>query len=259
MANTPIHSVKKAFDLLSILAFDDLSRQGISVTELARRMGMPANSTHNLLQTMVQCHFVAQTPSSRYIIGPKCLQIGKLHMASAQTAEAIRPLAEALSDDLQESIVFAVMLDGRRIPLLTVDPARTIKVDLAHIPESSIYAVPTGRILVAYADAAELTRVVERWGLPGVHWDAIADEETFAHARQAIRSVGSVTQVPDGHELASFACPVLAENGTLLGALGCYAPLYRCPDARQRTIRSRMLAAAPAIGRVLSLQSASCV
>ena len=55
MSEVPVKSVKKALDLLSILIFDDPGLKGVKLTDLAQRLKLPANTTHNLLKTMVVC------------------------------------------------------------------------------------------------------------------------------------------------------------------------------------------------------------
>ena len=60
MAEVPVKSVNKALDLLSILIFDDPGLKGVKLTDLAQRLKLPANTTHNLLKTMMVCGYVCQ-------------------------------------------------------------------------------------------------------------------------------------------------------------------------------------------------------
>ena len=67
-----------ADDLGALLAAgaSDFAPSPPDKSELAARMDMLPNSTHNLLKTLVACEYAAQTPDGRYVAGPVCHHIG---------------------------------------------------------------------------------------------------------------------------------------------------------------------------------------
>lgn len=249
-SNVPVKSVKKALALLNILLFEDMERRGISLSELAGKMSMPANTAHNLLKTMAACRYVAQLSDGKYIAGPLCEEIGKLN--TLHSPEASEILASALSDlnlKINEAVVFAALIDGQRITLRGLNANHAIRVseDLL-TSHNNIYTTPTGRVLVAFASAQERTGILIRHGLPGARWDNIDSEQRLTVALDEIRSDGTCVITSDQDELIAFACPVCDTAGKLLGALGCYAPKFRCPKPKQKNIIKEMLSASEAMG-----------
>jgi IclR family acetate operon transcriptional repressor len=236
----PVQSVKKALDLLDILVFEDVRWEGISLSELSRRSGLRPNTTHNLLKSMAACGYVAQNAESKYIAGPKLGEISMIKTLVSPDIQGIivRKLQEAVSQ-LGESLVFATLVNGRRVSLAQIDAERAVRVVLPQ-KLSYIYEMPTGRILVAYADKHQLHQIKQVSGLPGELWDNISTDEALDEARSEIREAGCAV-IFEEKELVTFGCPVLNASGRLLGALGCYAPLFRCPPARQREILKEML------------------
>ncbi|MCD4823787.1 MAG: helix-turn-helix domain-containing protein [Phycisphaerae bacterium] len=252
--NTPVKSVKKALSLLNILLFEDMERHGVSLSELAKRMSMPANTAHNLLKTMAACRYVAQLTDGRYIAGPLCGEIGKLNML--RSSEASELLATTLSDmnsKIDEAVVFAALIDGQRIVLEGLNANHVVRVDdVLLISHNNIYTTPTGRVLVAFASAEEQARILSRHGLPGALWDDIDSEQRLTASLDGIRSDGMCVLTSNQNEIVAFACPVCDTAGKLLGALGCFAPIFRCPESKQKNIVAEMLRVAEAMGNTLA-------
>ena len=80
--DVPVQSVRKAIELLDMIVLEDPTHKGITLTELAGRMGMRLNSTRNILKTMIICDVIAQNEAHAYVPGPKILAIGRLNYAS---------------------------------------------------------------------------------------------------------------------------------------------------------------------------------
>ncbi|MDD5704924.1 MAG: helix-turn-helix domain-containing protein [Kiritimatiellae bacterium] len=242
----PVRSVRKALDLLELLAFREPTRDGVPLTVLAERMGMPANTTRNLLKTMIVCGFVVQQENSSYTVGPKCLQLGRwsrFHDAAARAR--IETILRTLSSDLQEAVVLAALRDGRRVIVSEMNHAQpVVKVDSTMLPEVNLYDLPTGRILAAYAGRDEWQKIVAHYGWPRATWNDIVSESRWTEASAALRKAGMCIVLDPRNGLAAFSVPVLDDDGNCISALGCYAPMYRCGKARRTAILRRMRAAA---------------
>ncbi len=237
----PVKSVKKALDLLSLLAFEDLSRQGFSLSALAARMEMPSNTVHNLLKTMVACGYVSQTSSGTYRIGARMTDMGRLNaVLAAVSSPRLKDTLNKLCQKLGEAVTLTTLVDGQRIMLYQVDPRITIRVDAASLESRSLFARPTGRILAAFADPGQRSRILERHGMPGTDWAGMVSETALLAALTQVREAGAVTIAENNSDLVAFAVPVLDENGGLLAALGCYAPAFRCDTSRHAPILSAL-------------------
>lgn len=242
--DVPVQSVKKALDLLSVLVFEDPARQGMVLKQLAQRMGQPANSTHNLLKTMVACGYVAQNGGGKYVAGPVCQQIGKLNqICSAQVTQAVLEACQSVNEAVDESVVFTTFTGGRRIRMAFVDASHVIKVDHAVFDTWSIFASPTGRVMLAYASDLEVQAAIDRYGWPAGNWQGIEDKDALQTALQEVRQAG-YSLVDDRPDLFAIACPVLDEAGELLGAIGSYGPVFRCGPEKQKEILSQLQQAA---------------
>ena len=233
----PVQSVKKALDLLDVLVFEDPGREGMSLSDLAKRSGAPANSTHNLLKSMELCGYVAHDADGRYVAGPKLAQVGKLNWVRSESqTRAAREQLAAFADLFGEAVVFVTLYGGRRVTLVRVDCDQAVKVDHARYEGDNIWQTPTGRMLAAWTGPEELAAVLAVNGLPGKRWLKIRGSAALRKGLARIREAGLCELEPERRHVRAWAVPVVDEGGAFWGALGCYAPVYRCDEARGREI-----------------------
>ena len=247
MGDTLVQSVAKAMKILDILVFEDLSRKGFGLFELARKMDQRPNTLHNLLKTMISCGYVEQNSESRYMAGPKCGKIGMLntHVSEKLISDVIEPVLKELSESIKENVVLTVLANGRRIPVLRMNyEGNAVKVDSSFEEGQDIYTLNTGRILVTYADRYEFDLIVKRCGMPGERWDNINNLEDFESTLEKIRKEGHIVTSLNNDEVVSFSVPVLDSCGRIIYALGSYAPSFRCPEEKRREIITGMKKAA---------------
>lgn len=246
----PVMAVKKALDLLETLHLGASPHEGMQLSEIARQMGMHANSARNILKTMIVCGYVEQNAVSRYLPGPKCRQMGSLNrLTSGGGASLVKGVMEAFTERTGEAGVYTTLLGGRRVVVSTIDPKRAVKVDRASIDSENIYKRPTGRIMAAYASPAELEQIIAIHGMPGASWDGISDKAALKAALAELREKGECVMPPEG-EIVGIAVPVLDKDGSLLGSAGCYAPLFRCPEEKVKEILADLKLCAKDLGRI---------
>ena len=236
----PVMAVKKAFDLLEILHFGmSADREGMPLTEIARMMGMKPNSARNILKSMIVCGYVEQSSGSKYLPGPKCRQMGVLNRAVEKSGTGcVNAILTEMTGKLGEASVFTVLVGGNRVIVSTIEANREIKISQATINSDSIFKTPTGRILAAFAAPAALEQVIERHGLPGQIWDGMESREELEKSLAKIRKEGRCVVFEP--EVIGLALPVYGRDGSFVGAIGCYAPAFRCPKDRQAEILSQM-------------------
>jgi len=236
MVNIPVKSVKKALDLLSIILFEDVEDKGFELSTLARKMNMPNNSAHNLLKTMSVCGYIGQLSNGRYTSGKKCEYIGILNRFKSGNLQKVQSLLKKLVEKLGESVVLTMLVDGQRVVIGRYETKQRIRININTIESRSIYQYRTGCVLAAYASPEQNKEIIDRNGSPVGIWEGLANMDDYYNACALIRKAGVSMLVPDGKDTASFACPVIDSSGVIRGAIGCHAPLFRCPKKVQKKI-----------------------
>jgi len=238
MSETTIHSVKKALAILDILVFDDIDRNGMRLFNLAKKIDQKPNTVHNILKTMVACGYVIQNDKSQYLAGPKCdemINAGRLSNNSVLIRK-LKPLLYKLCERINESVILTALVNGNRIPLVSIKDSNIIRVDMSSDEMSHIYERPTGRVLVAFADATSFQNIRTKWGYPGEKWDNTFDDTAFNKLRKTIREQGYIIKSEYNDTIISIAVPVKDSAGRAMYSLGSYAPSFRCDSEKQEII-----------------------
>lgn len=249
----PISSVRKALALLDRLALGDLARRGVSLSALAREFDWPLNSTHNLVKTLVACGYVRQIGRGLYAAGPKCEQVARAEQCGDARVQA--GILEALDGFVEaegEPCVCVTVVHGRRVMVAAVDGTHAVRVSQGVVEDVPFFGKATGRMLAALADEDGLREILARNGLPGSHWKGVRDEADLRRRLAALRAKGCCVVRQTDADLVAIACPVMRADGRPWGALGTYAPAYRCPRGREVRLRRALERAAARVSGVVS-------
>lgn len=240
MPDRPIASVKKALDVLDILAFEDMEHHGVALAELAARLGQKPNTLHGILKTMVACGYVEQDEHARYRTGRRCEQIGIINQFRMQpdTARKLNQRLLALCDETGESVSFYVLKNGDRINYLNYQTRDIIKVDYSMLEKNSLYEYPSGRVLVAFASETERDQLLSKHGLPKRSWNGIVNRAQLETEMANVRRDRVLTRKTQ--DVASFAGPVFHTGGQLLGSVGVYLPIFRLTPQKEQYICEKL-------------------
>ncbi len=251
-----VDSVRKALDLLDILAFEDVEHDGVRLADLSRLTGEKPTTLHAILKTMIKCGYVQQNSKQRYVIGKRCRQMGLVnHLElSPKTAEILYSQLKQLFDQSELSVSFYVLSNGERINYFNMPQKRPTKIDYSMLGEKSIYQYPSGRVLAAYCTPQELKRIIRKNGYPDQMWGGAVDSEGLDLQIHALRQEGWAKRQDEKSLDTSYSVPVLYPDGSFLGALGVYIDGEQHRLADEEEIKEQMLNCAKGITHHLSLE-----
>lgn len=78
--DTPASVLRRATDILD--AFDP-DHPRLTLTELARRSGLPVSTTSRMIAALAEWHALVRDPDRRYRLGPRLAELGRLAGAAA--------------------------------------------------------------------------------------------------------------------------------------------------------------------------------
>ena len=243
MKEVPVKSVKKALDLLSIIAFEDYNHNGFELTTLSERLGLPVNTAHNLLKTMTACGFTDQNEKSKYIAGWKCRRLKhEMHLQDPKIKALLKKELELLSAKIDESLVFTLLINGKRVPILNTQPdGQAIRVDDSVIEDRNLFSFPTGKVLAAFANELQKDEIIGENG----EWPESKKEQSIIVKK-------GYAEESQKNSIYALAFPVFSNDNDLLGSLGCYAPIFRCDTKKQNIIIKEMKKTLDKISNILS-------
>ena len=216
----PSPAVLRACDVLDQLATHP--EQAFSVSELARRVGMPRATCHSVLLALSERGWVVRGEADlRYSIGPGCIAIGDAARSRSSAVAEAAPFAEKLARATRSCV--AVLMRARdELSVAEVfdhGPAFGMR---AYAGETIPLVPPFGAVFVAWEDETGIERWLQR---TAVHLGA-NEVRRYREALGGLRRRGySVT----------IATPVSPALNDLLGEIAA------APSAPQRMRRRDQL------------------
>ncbi|WP_433875275.1 IclR family transcriptional regulator [Sinomonas atrocyanea] len=243
-------SVIKAMVLLSELGRHP---RGITVTELAQKVKMTRPTAFRLLLSLEQTGFVERL-DNRYLLGLEIARLGRLADPHRGTIARIQPMLDALSEELNEMIGYAVV-NGEGDFDLIAEAYGTRLLTMAQGwvgREFPIHASATGKLVLAELTDEKVEAMLPET-LPSLTRFTITDRKELIKALHEIRRQGYST-LDDELEEGLFAVSVAVrdDEGVLIGVLTATGPDQRMKSGRLPGIVETLRRSAGDIARTLS-------
>ncbi|WP_320669431.1 IclR family transcriptional regulator domain-containing protein [Patulibacter defluvii] len=219
--------------LAVIRAFDATSGP-LSLSEVARRCGLPRAAARRFLLTLVELGYVAQEGRG-FALRPRVLELGVAYLSGLSFVEVARPHLERLSADVDESASISV-LDGDEVVYVARVPTRRImSVTIAVGTRLPAWATSMGRVLLAALPEAELARRLAA-PLPAAPTAAVPlDADAVAERIAGARADGfALVDEELERGLRSIAVPILDATGAAIAAINVSTPAARTTVAQLR-------------------------
>ncbi len=208
----------KAFKIIEVIA----SKRGGAVLpgEILKAVAISQPTCIRLLKSLVALGYLAQVSRQKgYILGPLAFWVaggkGYLHELTA-TAE---PLVRSCAETLGQSVLLATRHEDVRIILCGFDATPGIKLDYEQPFYNDLFHTVSGRVLLAHAPEAELTRILRKRGVPtSGPWSPKTTEQVFHKEMERIRKTGRIVDCQQ--DRGSGAVPVF-QDGVCIAVLGC--------------------------------------
>jgi len=237
-----VQSVDRALALLELL-----SRAGgrLSLSELATRSGLSPATVHRLLRSLAARGYVRQGDDRVYALGTALLPLGDV--AGRLLSNWARPYLAEVAEASGETTNLAVLEDDYVVYLAQV-PGRYRMRMFTEVGRRVLpHSTAVGKVLLAWRDAADVDRVVARFGLPSRTERTLTSPQRFAQELAGVRDKGWA--MDDEEEEAGVRClavPV-GPGPACLAALSVSGPAVRLAAAPElidsmRAVASRLAA-----------------
>jgi len=213
----------KARLILEAFQIDD---DGLSLSELARRTGVPKASVHRLAQELLEWGVLERT-NGDYCLGIRLFEIGSRVPRVRVLRETVRPFMADLHTATKETIHLAV-LDG--LEVLFVERAngyRQAPAPSRFAGRMPLHCSSSGKVMLAYSPPELLESVIAQ-GLSRRTRATIVSPNYLAEQVRRVRSDGFAIEREEivvGY--LGIAVPLFAGTDLELGALSMTVPTFR--------------------------------
>jgi DNA-binding IclR family transcriptional regulator len=259
-ARYSVHSLELGLRILE--SFDRDAVDEMSLSEMARRIGVSRSSAFRLVHTLQRLGYLEREDETKnYRLGARVMSLGYSFLASKDIAELARPELQRLRTATRCSTHLGI-LDGTDVIYI----ARFA----AHKPVSAMisvgarvpaHATTMGRIILAYKPAAYLTEHFAGRPLAKFSEQTPLTLETLVTALEADRRRGYVISHSSFEAgIASIAAPLFDAKGEVIGAINVSTPENAIDThAFDTGIREELQAAARRISELSGHREAAVV
>ncbi|HKF70490.1 MAG TPA: IclR family transcriptional regulator [Stellaceae bacterium] len=253
-----IQSLERAFDLLEEVA---RKRDGITLSELSKRVALHNSTAFHLLKTMVVLGYIEQSrDSKRYRIGRRLFTLAAAALDEIELVNLATPVLESLTRATGECAHFAIR-SGDDIVVLakTAGTGMFQMVDRAGVVRPA-HCTALGKVLLAALTPVQVERYLVSHELRRFTAKTIVERATLHRELKDVRRTG--IGFDDGEfdaEARCVAVPVRDFTGQVAGAIGLSGPIWRLSIQALQEKAQQVREAASDLSRELGFDPTSSV
>lgn len=224
-----IQVIDRVFNILEHLR----DSQVLSLSCLAKHMGLNKSTLCNILKTMTDLGYIENDGSGNYRISEKFKQLAQPLPQEELLKSQCMHFCKMLADETRESGVITALRHRSLSILAQSQYPRSLMISMAVYENLSLFHSVSGRIILAHLRPPELDEIIDRYGYPGAEWEDISTHAELENACRELRKskLSVMTNQTDG--IKAFAMPVFDAKNRICGAMGLTMPLFRLDGGRE--------------------------
>lgn len=218
--------------ILRIVEYLAAAPQGLTLAALSADLQCPKSSLLGLLRPMCNYGYTVHG-DGRYVLGPAAYRLGVSIMPTLSIARIAAPIMRELVTRSGETVLVATLDQdaGSAVYVEKIESPRSIRYSVALGTSRPLYCSAAGRVLLAFADPAFITRYLKRAPFAPLTKQTLTRSADIRRLLPQIReqrlaiTVGEVSS-----DVAGFAAPIFDREGRVIAALTMAAPVSRTLD-----------------------------
>jgi len=223
--------------LAVIRAFDRHHAQ-MTLSEVARRAGLPRAAARRLLLTLVTLGY-ARTDGKLFELTPRVLDLGYAYLSTLGVAEVAQLYMEEVSRELGENCAMAVLDRAEIIYVARVPAGRIMDQVLSVGTRLPAYSTALGQVLLAAMADADILALMEAYPLAQMTSKSIMDPGAYMTKIEEIRRLGYALvdeELEPG--VRSIAVPIHDRRNRVIAAMnvGAHAGRMSLADMTEKVL-----------------------
>jgi IclR family acetate operon transcriptional repressor len=217
-----VQSVERAFALLEALA--EAGPEGMTLSSLARSLGVSKSTAYAILQTLLAGGFVADAGagmSRRYRLGMALARLGDVVVSQIALRDVAMPVIRDLTAETGLTSRLAVLDEAYAIVIARVDaPQSTVRFTASLGKREHLHCSAVGKSMLAALPATTVREIVAAAGLPGKTPHTITDEASLQAELAVVGRRGyAIDDEEDAEGVFCVGSAVFDHSGHCVGAV----------------------------------------
>ena len=177
-SETTSTAVERAFSILEAVSE---SQNGLSNSDLSRRLKVPKSSASYILRVMEKRGYLIRGDAGKYQLGLKILSLAGGQTAHLDARQIAKPILEKFVEKSRMSEAHLAVLDnGRAVYVEKVEAENSfIKMDIWVGHRLPVHTTAIGKALIAYLPEAEILKILDLRGMEKKTRRTITDQKKF--------------------------------------------------------------------------------
>jgi IclR family acetate operon transcriptional repressor len=217
--SSPATAVERALNILEAAAH---RRDGLTNSEISRKLGIPKSSASYILRTLERRGYLRRDgESGRYRLGLKILSLGGDAQANLDIADVALPFMRALEEKIDMTVHLAVLDQGEAVYIEKVEAPGFFKVNTW-----------VGKCLLAWLPKQEVEALVKQQGLKKRTPKTITTMTRLLADLEHVKDEGyAVDDEENSLGARCLGAPVFDVTGNVTAALGASGTLTQVDEA----------------------------
>jgi DNA-binding IclR family transcriptional regulator len=224
-----VPAVERALAVLEILAE---SKRGFSISEMARRLGVPKSSIHLILTTLERRGYLLKnTQSRRYFVGLKLVSLAHVALDGFEVRQRAVPFLLSLAAKTGLTVHMAVLEGNEAVLIERIESPGLVKLNTWVGQRMHVNCTAVGKVLSAFLSEEEFKRTVQAKRLIKHNQNTISSVGKLREELNRVRAAGYA--VDDEEEEVGVRCvgaPVFDHSGRAVAAVSVAGTTSQIPS-----------------------------
>lgn len=225
------NAVERTFSILELVAE---SANGLTNSDISRRLKLPKSSASYILRVMENRGYLIRADGGKYRLGLKLMSLSRGQLAHVDVRQLAKPILERFLQKSHMSEAHLAVLDnGRAVYVEKVEAENSfIKMDIWVGHRLPVHTTAIGKILVADLPDEEIVKILELRGMERKTRHSITSKTKFLQEIGKVRKYGAaIDNEENSLSVRCLAAPIYNQKGEAIAALGTSATILQLDEA----------------------------
>jgi len=243
---------------LSMLELVSESTNGLSNSDLSRRLKIPKSSASYLLRVLEKRDYLQRDQVGKYRLGLKMMSLTGGAMEHLDVREAAKPiLADFLKESRLPEVHLAVLDKGRAVYIEKMEAENSfIKMDIWIGHRLPVHTTAIGKVLISFLADDEILNILELRGMERKTKKSITNPQKILRETDRVRKYGfAVDDEENADGVRCIAAPIYNAKGILIAALGTSSIIMHIDEVQLPKIVDLVKKSAAKVSRQMGFTS----
>ncbi|MFO7295368.1 MAG: IclR family transcriptional regulator [Caldicoprobacter sp.] len=213
-----VQSIDRAFDILEVLATE---KEGLGVTEIARRIGLHKSTVYRLLTSMASRGYIEKNEvTGLYRLGLKLVELSSLYLNSLELKTEAQPYLRKLVALTAQPAHLAILDNHEAVYIDKIESFNSIRMYSAIGKRVPLYCTAVGKVLLMDKEDSKIRALFQGVQLVPHTSNTITDVDKLISEIDSVRRRGWAVDNEEHEEgIRCIAAPIYDYRGEVIAAV----------------------------------------